>query len=171
MGMICKLIKTGLVIGLGITAYQASQKTKRETGSASGDTFGHNFMDQSIVNAKLVADTVKSFSKESGGTGGSAKGKKAGTRGSAKGKKGGTRSSAKGKKNGTRGSAEPAEDVISKTFETMKEKAPEVIDKVQVIVEDLRDNAPEYKEKAKVFIEDVSKAAKKALDKDDKETE
>ena len=50
----------------------------------------------------------------------------------------------------------------------MKEKAPEVIDKVQDFVEDLRENAPEYKAKAQEFVGDVKEAAKKALDKNDK---
>ena len=64
--------------------------------------------------------------------------------------------------------AEPVEDKVSDVFETMKEKAPEVIDKVQDFVGDLRENAPEYKAKAQEFVEDVKEAAKKALDKNDK---
>ena len=64
--------------------------------------------------------------------------------------------------------AEPVEDKVSDVFETMKEKAPEVIDKVQDFVEDLRENGPEYKAKAQEFVEDVKEAAKKALDKSDK---
>ena len=39
MGIISGLIKDGLKIGALITAYQASQKTRRETGSLIGETF------------------------------------------------------------------------------------------------------------------------------------
>ena len=46
----------------------------------------------------------------------------------------------------------------------MKEKAPEVIGKVQDFVEDMRERAPEYKEKAQTFVEGVKDAAKKAMD-------
>ena len=159
MGIICKLIKTGIVIGLGITAYQASQKTKRETGSVSGDTFARNFTDQAVENAKLVADTVKTISKENTGTG--TKSKKGS---SAKGRKSSTKSKKAGTKSKESGTA-PEEDKVSKVFETMKEKAPEVIGKVQDFVEDVRDNAPEYKARAQDFVEDVKEAAKKALAK------
>lgn len=147
MGKISKLFKTGLAIGAAITAYQASQKTKRETGSISGDTFLRNFTDQAVENSKLVVDTVKS---RLGGQGGD------------------YRVSDKGENGYTYASGEPVEDKVSKAFETMKEKAPEVIDKVQDFVEDMRENAPEYKAKAQEFVEDVKEAAKKALDKDDK---
>ena len=50
MGIISGLIKNGLKIGALITAYQASQKTKRETGSLIGETFWRNFMGQAIEN-------------------------------------------------------------------------------------------------------------------------
>ena len=43
MGIISGLIKDGLKIGALITAYQASQKTRRETGSLIGETFWRNF--------------------------------------------------------------------------------------------------------------------------------
>ena len=60
--------------------------------------------------------------------------------------------------------------MVDKAFEIAKEKAPEVIDKVQDIVEDLRENAPEYKARAMEFVEDVKEAAKKAMAESDKKT-
>ena len=143
MGSISKLLKTFLAVGAGITAYQASQKTRKETGSMTGETFKQNFMDQAKVNAKLVFDYLKAkFGKQDGGY----------------------RVSDKGENGYTYVDGEPAGDKVSKVFETVKEKAPEVIDKVQDIVEDLRDNAPEYKAKAQEFVEDVKEAVKKAVD-------
>ena len=151
MGLISKLLKTGLTIGALVTAYQATQKTKKETGTVDANTFVRNFKDQAIENTKIVADTVKS----------QLAGKPAET-------KGDYRVSDEGENGYTYVDAEPVEDKVSDVFETMKEKAPEVIDKVQDFVEDLRENGPEYKAKAQEFVEDVKEAAKKALDKDDK---
>ena len=37
MGLISKLLKTGLTIGALVTAYQATQKTKKETGTIDAD--------------------------------------------------------------------------------------------------------------------------------------
>ena len=178
MGLISKLLKTGLTIGALVTAYQATQKTKKETGTIDADAFVRNFKDQAIENTKIVADTVKS----------QLAGKPAET-------KGGYRVSDEGENGYTYVDAKPAEgeakpadkqakpsdkqakpedkqakpeDKVNEVLETVKEKAPEVIEKVQDIVEDIRENAPEYKAKAQEFVEDVKEAAKKALDKDDK---
>ena len=164
MGLISKLLKTGLTIGALVTAYQATQKTKKETGTVDANTFVRNFKDQAIENTKIVADTVKS----------QLAGKPAET-------KGGYRVSDEGENGYTYVDAKPAEgeakpadkqakpeDKVNEVLETVKEKAPEVIEKVQDIVEDIRENAPEYKARAQEFVEDVKEAAKKALDKDDK---
>ena len=59
MCKVSKLIRNGLAIAAGITAYQAAQKTRLETGSFYGDTFGRNFKDQLMANAKLVADVIR----------------------------------------------------------------------------------------------------------------
>ena len=164
MGLISKLLKTGLTIGALVTAYQATQKTKKETGTIDADAFVRNFKDQAIENTKIVADTVKS----------QLAGKPAETKGdyrvSDEGENGYTYVDAKP----AEGEAKPAdkqakpEDKVNEVIETVKEKAPEVIEKVQDIVEDIRENAPEYKARAQEFVEDVKEAAKKALDKDDK---
>ncbi len=178
MGLISKLLKTGLTIGALVTAYQATQKTKKETGTIDADAFVRNFKDQAIENTKIVADTVKS----------QLAGKPAETKGdyrvSDEGENGYTYVDAKpaeGEAKPADKQAKPAdkqdkpedkqakpEDKVNEVLETVKEKAPEVIEKVQDIVEDIRENAPEYKAKAQEFVEDVKEAAKKALDKDDK---
>ena len=59
MGMISKLITAGLALGAVYTAYQAAQKTKSETGSPIGGTFGRNFMKQAGENVKNLKDAVK----------------------------------------------------------------------------------------------------------------
>ena len=149
MGFLSKLIKTGLVAGAAVTAYQASQKTKQQTGSLKAGEFVRNFKDQAAENSRLVVDAVKS--KVGGG------------------KEGEYRYSDKGENGYTYADTTVTPDKVSEVFETMKEKAPEVIGKVQDFVEDVRDNAPEYKAKAQEFVEDVREAAKKAMDKDDRE--
>ena len=148
MGIISSLIKLGLVAGASITAYQASEKAKQETGAVKGDAFVKIFKDLAVQNSKLVVDTVKSMvdGKQDGGY----------------------RYSDKGENGYTYVDAEPAAgkpaDKVNEVFEGMKEKAPEVIGKVQDFVEDVREHAPEYKEKAQTFVEGVKDAAKKALD-------
>ena len=68
MCKVSKLIRNGLAIAAGITAYQAAQKTRLETGSFYGDTFGRNFKDQLMANAKLVADVIRTkLSQQSAG--------------------------------------------------------------------------------------------------------
>ena len=165
MGIISSLIKLGLVAGASITAYQASEKAKQETGDVKGDAFVKNFKDLAVQNTKLVVDSVKSM------VGGK--------------QDGGYRYSDKGENGYTYVDAEPAEDKggekagdkagdkvgdkVNEVFEGMKEKAPEVIGKVQDFVEDVREHAPEYKEKAQTFVEGVKDAAKKALDDNKKD--
>ena len=58
MGLITSLIKLGLVAGASVTAYQASEKTKQETGAVKADEFVRNFKDLAVSNSKLVVDTV-----------------------------------------------------------------------------------------------------------------
>ena len=147
MGFLSKLVKTGLAVGAGITAYQATQKARQENGTVDANSFIRNFKDQAKENSKLVVDTVKS---RLGGQSGE------------------YRVSEEGENGYTYVDAKPAEDKVNEVLETVKEKAPEVIEKVQDIVEDIRQNAPEYKAKAQECVEDVKEAAKKALDKDDK---
>jgi hypothetical protein len=60
-----------------------------------------------------------------------------------KSRKGEYRYSDKGENGYTYADAKPSGDKVNEVFETMKEKAPEVIGKVQDFVEDVRENAPE----------------------------
>ncbi len=152
MGLISKLLKTGLTIGALVTAYQATQKTKKETGTVDANAFVRNFKDQAIENTKIVADTVKS----------QLAGKPAET-------KGDYRVSDEGENGYAYPNAEG--DKVTEIFEDMKEKAPEVIGKVQDIVEDLREKAPEYKEKAQNIVETVKDAARKVIDEKKKDDE
>lgn len=148
MGFLSTLIKTGLIAGASITAFQAAAVSKDgETGKIKAGDFARNFKDLAVMNSKMVVDAVKS---KVGGTTGE------------------YRYSDKGENGYTYPDNSEPGDKVTEVFETMKEKAPEVIDKVQDFVEDLRENAPEYKAKAQDFVEDVKEAAKKALDKDDK---
>ena len=153
MGLISALVKLGLVAGASVTAYQASEKTKQETGQLSGDAFVKNFKELAVQNSKLVVDTVKS---------------KVGGR-----QDGGYRYSDKGENGYTYADAEDADgksgDKVNEIFEGMKEKAPEVIGKVQEFVEDVRERAPEYKEKAQTFVDGIVDAAKKAMDDNKKD--
>ena len=172
MGLISKLLKTGLTIGALVTAYQATQKTKKETGTIDADAFVRNFKDQAIENTKIVADTVKSQltgkpAETKGGYRVSDEGENGYTYVDAKPAEGEAKPADKQAKPEDK-QAKPAEDKVNEVIETVKEKAPEVIEKVQDIVEDIRENAPEYKARAQEFVEDVKEAAKKALDKDDK---
>lgn len=145
MGLISSLLSLGLVAGASITAYQASEKTKKEKGKHKKDAFIKNFSELAVKNSKLVIDFLK----------GKLDGKAGEYRYSDKGENGYTYPDAKGSASG---------DKVNEVFETMKEKAPEVIGKVQNFVEDVREHAPEYKEKAQAFVGDVVDAAKKAMD-------
>ena len=163
MGIISSLLRTGLVLGAVYTAYQATQQTKEQTGGFDKDTFVRNFKSQAAENTKKVAEVVKD----------QVAGKK--SKKSRKAKKAPVDATYRVSDEGENGyaykdaakdepKAAPAEDKVNDVFETIKEKAPEVIDKVQNFVEDVRENAPEYKAKAQEFVEDVKEAAKKALD-------
>lgn len=175
MGFISNLIKTGLVLGAVYTAWQASEESKKQTGGYDQDTFMRSFKDHAIDNSKRVVDVVKN--QVTGKKNKRKKNKKTfnasvvsnasgySYRVSDEGENGYTYKDAAE----TPKDAEPAEDKVSEVFETIREKAPEVIDKVQNFVEDVRDNAPEYKAKAQEFVEDVKEAAKKALDTDESE--
>ncbi len=146
MGIISTLIKTGLVAGAGITALQASAKAKREAdGKPAAQDYLRSFGEQARENSRLVIDTIKS--KLGGGDG--------------------YRYSDKGENGYSYNDPSSGRDKVNEVFETMKEKAPEVIGKVQDFVEDVREHAPEYKEKAQDFVEDVKEAAKKVIEKKD----
>jgi uncharacterized protein YjbJ (UPF0337 family) len=173
MGLISKVLKTGLVLGAVVTAAQAASKSITKDGNLNKNTFMKNFKEQAMENGKYVVDTVKSqLAGQDGGYKVDSEGENGYTYVDAEPVKATPAEPAAepAKEAPAEPAAEPAKqgDVVDEVFETMKEKAPEVIGKVQDIVEDVRENAPEYKARAQEFVEDVKEAAKKALDKDDK---
>ena len=138
-----KAVKTGVVIGGLITAYQATQETKKQGGSFKWDKFVGNFKTQAVQNIKLTANAAKGLIGKYYDS---------------------YRVSDKGENGDVCKNADPSSDKVSEVFDTVREYAPDVIDKVENFVDDMRENAPEYKAKAQEFIEDVKDAAIKALE-------
>ena len=148
--LVKKALKTGVVIGGVVTAYQAAQTTKKQGGSFKWDKFVGNFKTQAAKNIKLTANTAKGLIGKYYDS---------------------YRVSDKGENGYAYKSAEPENDKVSEVFETIREYAPGVIDKVEEFVDDVRENAPEYKAKAQGFVDDVKDAAIKALELDEKAEE
>ena len=148
--LVKKALKTGVVIGGVVTAYQAAQTTKKQGGSFKWDKFVGNFKTQAAKNIKLTANTAKGLIGKYYDS---------------------YRVSDKGENGYAYKSAEPENDKVSDVFETIREYAPGVIDKVEEFVDDVRENAPEYKAKAQGFVDDVKDAAIKALELDEKDEE
>ena len=148
MGFLSKLVRLGLLAGVTITAFQASEKSKKKNGKIDAEAFVKNLKEQAVSNSKLVVDTLKSSvgAKPADGE----------YRVSDEGENGYSYPDSKG-------------DKVTEIFEDMKEKAPEVIGKVQDFVEDLREKAPLYKEKAQNIVESVKEAAKTPSDEDKKD--
>jgi len=143
-----KALRTGVVIGGAVTAYQAVQTTKKQGGSFKWDKFLGNFKVHAAKNIKLTANTAKGLIGKYYDS---------------------YRVSDKGENGYAYKNAAPENDKVSEVFETIREYAPGVIDKVEEFVDDVRENAPEYKAKAQGFVDDVKDAAIKALELDDKE--
>ena len=165
MGLISKVLRTGLVLGAVVTAAQAASKSIKKDGTINKNTFIKNFKEQAMENGKYVVDTVKSqLAGQDGGYKVDSEGENGYTYVDAEPVK---ETPAEPAAEPTKEApAEPAKqgDVVDEVFETMKEKAPEVIGKVQDFVEDVRDNAPEYVAKAQEFVEEAKEAVKKAID-------
>jgi uncharacterized protein YjbJ (UPF0337 family) len=165
MGLISKVLRTGLVLGAVVTAAQAASKSIKKDGTINKNTFMKNFKEQAMENGKYVVDTVKSqLAGQDGGYKVDSEGENGYTYVDAEPVK---ETPAEPAAEPTKEApAEPAKqgDVVDEVFETMKEKAPEVIGKVQDFVEDVRDNAPEYVAKAQEFVEEAKEAVKKAID-------
>ena len=173
MGILSKLLKTGLVLGGVYTAWQASETTRKQTGSYDQETFVRNFKDQAIENSMLVFDAVKSWitgkSSKTSKTKKTRKNKKTFNASVVSNASGFSyRVSDEGENGYAYKDAAPAGDKVDEVFEAIREKAPEVIDKVHDFVDDVRENAPEYKAKAQEFVEDVREAARKAMDTETK---
>ena len=60
MGLISRVLKTGLVLGAVVTAAQAASKSVKKDGTINKNTFVKNFKQQAMENGKYVVDTVKS---------------------------------------------------------------------------------------------------------------
>ena len=148
--LVKKALKTGVVIGGVVTAYQAAQTTKKQSGSFKWDKFVGNFKTQAAKNIKLTANTAKGLIGKYYDS---------------------YRVSDKGENGYAYKDAAPENDKVSEVFETIREYAPGVIDKVEEFVDDVRENAPEYKAKAQGFVDDVKDAAIKALELDEKDEE
>jgi len=169
MGLISKVLRTGLVLGAVVTAAQAASKSIKKDGTINKNTFIKNFKEQAMENGKYVVDTVKSqLAGQDGGYKVDSEGENGYTYVDAEPVKAAPVEPAAEptKEAPAEPAAEPAKqgDVVDEVFETMKEKAPEVIGKVQDFVEDVRDNAPEYVAKAQEFVEEAKEAVKKAID-------
>ena len=145
--LVKKALKTGVVIGGVVTAYQAAQTTKKQGGSFKWDKFVGNFKTQAAKNIKLTANTAKGLIGKYYDS---------------------YRVSDKGENGYAYKNAESENNKVSEVFETIREYAPGVIDKVEEFVDDVRENAPEYKAKAQGFVDDVKDAAIKALELDEK---
>ena len=143
-----KALRTGIVIGGAVTAYQAVQTTKKQGGSFKWDKFLGNFKVHAAKNIKLTANAAKGLIGKYYDS---------------------YRVSDKGENGYAYKNAAPENDKVSEVFETIREYAPGVIDKVEEFVDDVRENAPEYKAKAQGFVDDVKDAAIKALELDDKD--
>jgi uncharacterized protein (UPF0333 family) len=146
--LVKKALRTGVVIGGAVTAYQAAQTTKKQGGSFKWDKFLGNFKAQASTNIKLTANAAKGLIGKYYDS---------------------YRVSDKGENGYAYKNAAPENDKVSEVFETIREYAPGVIDKVEEFVDDVRENAPEYKAKAQGFVDDVKDAAIKALELDEKD--
>ena len=112
-----RALSTAVVIGGLVTAYQASETTKKQGGSFTWDKFVPNFKTQAAQNIRLV-----------GGAGKALAGKYFGL----------FTDSKAGKK-----SAVPENKTAKQVYETVKTVAPDVVEKVEDYVEDVKKNAPE----------------------------
>ena len=140
-----RALSTAVVIGGLVTAYQASETTKKQGGSFTWDKFVPNFKTQAAQNIRLVGGAGKTLAGKYFGL---LSGFKAGKQ-----------------------TAAPENETARNIYETVKTVAPDTVKKVEDYVEDVQKNAPEYKAKAQEFVEDVKEAARKALDTDSDDAE
>ena len=140
-----RFLKSAVVVGGLVTAYQAAQTTKKETGGFAADKFVGNFKTQAAKNIRFVADAAKPLA----------------------GKYFALFTGKSGNK-----SAVAENETLKKAYETAKAVAPEAVEKVEEYVEDVQKNAPEYQAQAEKAIDDAAESAIKFLDlEDEKEKE
>ena len=139
-----RFLKSAVVVGGLVTAFQAAQTTKKETGGFAADKFVGNFKTQAAKNIRFVADAAKPLA----------------------GKYFALFTGKSGKK-----SAVTENETLKKAYETAKAVAPEAVEKVEEYV-DVQKNAPEYQAQAEKAIDDAAESAIKFLDlEDEKEKE
>ena len=112
-----RFLKNAVVVGGLVTAFQAAQTTKKETGGFAADKFVGNFKTQAAKNIRFVAGAAKPLA----------------------GKYFALFTGKSGKK-----SAVAKNETLRKVYETAKAVAPEAVEKVEEYVEDVQKNAPEY---------------------------
>ena len=140
-----RFLKSAVVVGGLVTAYQAAQTTKKETGGFAADKFVGNFKTQAAKNIRFVADAAKPLA----------------------GKYFALFTGKSGKK-----SAVAKNETLRKVYETAKAVAPEAVEKVEEYVEDVQKNAPEYQAQTEKAIDNAAESVIKYLDlEDEKEKE
>ena len=140
-----RFLKSAVVVGGLVTAFQAAQTTKKETGGFAADKFVGNFKMQAAKNIRFVADAAKPLA----------------------GKYFALFTGKSGKK-----SAVTENETLKKAYETAKAVAPEAVEKVEEYVEDVQKNAPEYQAQTEKAIDNAAESAIKFLDlEDEKEKE
>lgn len=135
-----RFLKNAVVVGGLVTAYQAAQTTKKETGGFAADKFVGNFKMQAAKNIRFVADAAKPLA----------------------GKYFALFTGKSGKK-----SAVAKNETLRKVYETAKAVAPEAVEKVEEYVEDVQKNAPEYQAQTEKAIDNAAESAIKFLDLED----
>ena len=136
-----RALNTAVVIGGLVTAYQASEKTKKQGGRFTLEKFIPNFKAQAAQNIRLVGGAGKTLA----------------------GKYFGLFTDKKTKA--------PENETVRNIYETAKAVAPDAVEKVEEYVEDVKKNAPEYKAQAEKAIDDAAESAIEYLDLEDKPKE
>ena len=128
-----RALNTAVVIGGLVTAYQASEKTKKQGGRFTLEKFIPNFKAQAAQNIRLVGGAGKTLAGKYFGL---LSGFKAGKQ-----------------------TAAPENETARNIYETVKTVAPDTVKKVEDYVEDVQKNAPEYKAETEKAIDEATESA------------
>ena len=131
------------MIGGLVTAYQASEKTKKQGGRFTLEKFIPNFKAQAAQNIRLVGGAGKTLAGKYFGL---LSGFKAGKQ-----------------------TAAPENETARNIYETVKTVAPDTVKKVEDYVEDVQKNAPEYKAETEKAIDEATESAIQYLGLEDEE--
>ena len=138
-----RALNTAVVIGGLVTAYQASEKTKKQGGRFTLEKFIPNFKAQAAQNIRLVGGAGKTLAGKYFGL---LSGFKAGKQ-----------------------TAAPENETARNIYETVKTVAPDTVKKVEDYVEDVQKNAPEYKAETEKAIDEATESAIQYLGLEDEE--